>query len=68
MVFDVRFAGEISGLRISPLSVVLEPKFGIFHDLTFARAGVGPVLAMTRILIPRQRPSSATWFVRFNYG
>ena len=39
LVFDLRFAGEILGLRISPLSVVLEPKFRVIHDLTFARAG-----------------------------
>ena len=39
LVFDLRFTGEILGLRISPLSVVLEPKFRIIHDLTFARAG-----------------------------
>ena len=39
LVIDLRFAGEFLGLRISPLSVVLEPKFRIIHDLTFARAG-----------------------------
>ena len=39
LVLDLRFAGEISRLFISPLSVVLEPKFWIFHHLTFARAG-----------------------------
>ena len=39
LVLDLRFAGEILGLRITPLSVVLEPKFRIIHDLTFARAG-----------------------------
>ena len=39
LVFDLRFACEISGVRISPLSVVLEPKFRIIHELTFARAG-----------------------------
>ena len=32
-------AAEIRGLRISPLAVVLEPKFRIVHDLTFARTG-----------------------------
>ena len=36
-VFDLRFAAEIEGLRISPLSVVLEPKLIIIHDLSFAR-------------------------------
>ena len=39
LVLDLRSASEILGLRISPLSVVLEPKFRIIHDLTFARAG-----------------------------
>ena len=39
LVFDLRFAGEMLGLRNSPLSVVLEPKFRIIHDLTFARGG-----------------------------
>ena len=39
LVFDLRFAGKILGLRSSPLSVVLEPKFRVFDDLTFARAG-----------------------------
>ena len=39
LVFDLRFAGEILGLRSSPLSVVLEPKFRNIHNLTFARAG-----------------------------
>ena len=39
LVFDLRFATEILGLRISPMSVVLEPKLRIIHDLTFARAG-----------------------------
>ena len=38
LVFDLCFAVETLGLRISPLSVVLEPKFRIIHDLTFARA------------------------------
>ena len=39
LVFDLRFPEAILSLRISPLSVVLEPKFRIFHNLTFARAG-----------------------------
>ena len=39
LVFDLRFDSEILGLRISPLRVVLEPKFPIIHDLSFARAG-----------------------------
>ena len=39
LVFDLNFVGEFLGLRISPLSVVLELKFRIIHDLTFARAG-----------------------------
>ena len=39
LVFNLHFAGEILGLRISPLSVVLEPKFRNIHDLAFARAG-----------------------------
>ena len=39
LVFDLHFAGKILGLCISPLSVVLEPKFRISHDITFARAG-----------------------------
>ena len=39
LVFDLRFAGEILGIRISPLSVVLETKYRTIHDLTFARAG-----------------------------
>ena len=38
LVFDSRFASEILGLRVSPLAVVLEPKFRI-HDLTTARDG-----------------------------
>ena len=38
LVFDVRFLHEISGLRVSPLGVVEEPKFRIIHDLTFAAA------------------------------
>ena len=38
---DSRFAADILGLRVSPLAVVLEPKFRIIDDLTFARAGVG---------------------------
>ena len=39
LVFDSRFAADIRGLRVSPLAVVLEPKFRIIHDLTFACAG-----------------------------
>ena len=39
MVFYLSLAAEILGLRVSPLAVVLEPKFRIIHDLTFARAG-----------------------------
>ena len=39
VVFDLRFADEIQGLRISPLSIVLEPKLRIIHDLTLAREG-----------------------------
>ena len=39
LVFDLRLAGEILRLRISPLSVILEPKFRIIHDRPFARAG-----------------------------
>ena len=39
LVFDLRFAGVILGLRISPLSVVLKPKLRIIHDVTFAYAG-----------------------------
>ena len=39
LVFDSRFAADIRGLRVSPLAVVLEPKFRIIHDLTFARPG-----------------------------
>ena len=39
LVFPLRFAAEISGLRVSPLAVILEPKFRVIHDLTFARAG-----------------------------
>ena len=39
LVFDLRFAGEILGPRIPPLSVVLEPKFWIIHDFTFASTG-----------------------------
>ena len=39
LAFGLGSAAEIGGLRISPLAVVLEPKFGIVHDLTFARAG-----------------------------
>ena len=39
LVFDLGSAAEIRGLRISPLPVVLEHKFRIVHDLTFARVG-----------------------------
>ena len=41
VVFYLRYADEIQGLRISPLSVVLEPKLRNIQDLTFAREG-GP--------------------------
>lgn len=36
LVFDVQFIREISGVRVSPLGVVEEPKFHIIHDLTFS--------------------------------
>ena len=39
LVLDLGSAAEIRGLRISPLAVVLKPKFRIVHNLTFARAG-----------------------------
>ena len=41
LVFGSDSAAEIRGLRISPLAVVLKPKFCIVHDLTFARASEG---------------------------
>lgn len=39
LVFDLQFASEIQGLCISSLSIVLEPKLRIIHDLTFALEG-----------------------------
>ena len=39
LVFDLGSAAEIRGLRISPMAVVLKPKFCIVHDLKFAHAG-----------------------------
>ena len=39
LVFKLSSASDIPGLRVSPLSVVLKPKFRIIHDLTFARVG-----------------------------
>ena len=38
-MFKLSSAFDIRGLRVSPLAVVLKPKFRILHDLTFARAG-----------------------------
>ena len=34
LVFKLSSASDIPGLRVSPLAVVLEPKFRIIHDLT----------------------------------
>ena len=39
LVFKTSSASDTAGLRVSPLAVVLKPKFRIIHDLTFARAG-----------------------------
>ena len=39
LVFNANFIEEIQGIRLSPLSVVEEPKFRIIHDLTFAGSG-----------------------------
>ena len=39
LVFDLGLAAANCGLRISPLAVVLEPKFRIVHDLTLERVG-----------------------------
>ena len=39
LVFKLSSVIDIRGLRVSPLAVLLKPKFRIFHDLTFARAG-----------------------------
>ena len=39
LVFNLGSAADIRGLRDSPLAVVLNPKFRIVHDLTFARVG-----------------------------
>ena len=39
LVVELSCASGIRGLRASPLAVVLQPKFRIIHDLTFARAG-----------------------------
>ena len=39
LVFKLRSASDIPGLRVSPLVIVLKPKFRIIHDLTFTRAG-----------------------------
>ena len=38
-MFKLSSASDIRGLRVSPLSVVLTPKFRSIHYLTFARAG-----------------------------
>ena len=39
LVLKSSSASNIRGLRVSPLAVVLKPKFRIIRDLTFARAG-----------------------------
>ena len=39
LVFKLSSVSDIPGLRVSPLAVVINPKFRIIHDLTFARAG-----------------------------
>ena len=41
-MFKFSSAFDIRGLRVSPLAVVLKPKFRIIHDLTLARAGGHP--------------------------
>lgn len=38
-VFNSRFPSDILGLRISPLAVVIEPKFRIIHDFECAPEG-----------------------------
>ena len=39
LVFDLLFAVDIVGLRVSPMAVILKPKLRIVHDLSFASAG-----------------------------
>ena len=39
LVFDLLSAVDIVGLRVSPLTVILEPKLRIVHDLSFASVG-----------------------------
>ena len=39
LVFILSSASDFPSLRVSPLAVVLKPKFRIIHYLTFARAG-----------------------------
>ena len=39
LVLDLPRVTDVLGLRLSPLAVVLKPKFRIIHDLAFARAG-----------------------------
>ena len=39
LVLYLRCVADVRGLRISPLAVVLKPKFLIVHDFTLARAG-----------------------------
>ena len=50
------------------LSSFSNPKFGLFTISRLRARGVGQVLTVTRILISRRRPSSATCFARFYYG
>ena len=68
LVFDLRFAGEIWGFVFHRLASFSNPSFGLFTISRLRARGVGPVLTVTRILIPRRRPSSATCSVRFYYG
>ena len=60
LVFTLSSASDIRGLRVSPLAVVLKPKFRIIHDLTFARARVAtPALTTIPIfLFPLPRAGS----------
>ena len=39
LLLGLRFEDEIRGLPVSPLRIVLDPKFRIIHHLTFAREG-----------------------------
>ena len=62
------FAGEIWGFVFHRLASFSNPNFGLFIISRLRARGVGPVLTVTRTLIPCRRPSSTTWFMIFYYG